>query len=167
MPTERKIAEDQSHFDKLVEELGTERQRQIDRLQPVLSAYMQQWDEEQQRLTRERKDRPAEEIAEAKKELVERVNAALERLGLSIYQNGQPCNLIFHVGESNRRGRFWLRPQGAMKSLAQKANLLDLFNFREGEPQLAVAAPRREALAEWHERERKRCETGPSKHHSK
>jgi hypothetical protein len=153
----------QTAFDRLAGELADERGRQAARLQPALSAYLRQWDEEQQRLTRERgRARPADEIARAKQELVERVTAALERLDLCIYRGGQPCNLIFYQGESNRRGQFWLKPKGSGAPVGQKANLSDLFNFGEGEPQLGVAPPRREALAEWRERERARRQTSES-----
>jgi hypothetical protein len=143
-------------FEKLVGDITAEREGQVARLQPVLIAYMRDWDEGQQRLTSANRNRPAEEVAKAKKELVEKVNTALARLDLAIYRDGQSCHLIFFANASNRRGQFWLKPHGAAKPVAYKANLSDLFDFDRGEPRLGVAAPRREALAEWREREQTR-----------
>jgi len=143
-------------FDRLVEEVATERERQVTRIQPVLSAYLQHWDEEQHRLTRERPDRPAEEIAQAKKELVERVNRALERLDISLNHRGQPCDLRVVVSNSRRRGGFLLTAKGSGDHLDQKANVADLFNFVDGEPHLRRDSQRREALSEWRDQERAR-----------
>lgn len=67
----------QAAFRELVEEFGSERERQATRLQPVLAAYLRRWEEEQERPTEESKNRSADEIAQAKKELVERVNECL------------------------------------------------------------------------------------------
>jgi DNA-binding NtrC family response regulator len=146
-------------FDKLVQHIAADREQQAARLQPVFSTYLRRWDEEQQRLTRENKGRPAEQIAQAKQTLAENVKEALERLDLSIYRDGQACNLLVHVTHDHKRGVFWLKPKGSGGPLDHKANLSDLFNFREGDPQLGVAPPRREPLADWHKREKARRKT--------
>jgi hypothetical protein len=154
----QKILEDaQRTFDGLIETLAEERKRQAAQLQPVLRVLLHAWDEEQQRLTRERRDRSADEVAKAKKDIVEYINRALERLDLSIYRDREPCNLNFYVNESNRRGQFWLTPKGSSKPVGQKANLSGLFDLSAGEPLLGLAPPRREG---WRHAVEKR-RTGP------
>lgn len=68
----------------------------------------------------------------------------LERLNLSIYRDGQPCNLLVAVNKDHRRGVFWLKPKGSGRPVGHKARLSDLFDLLGGEPQLGDAA-RREA----------------------
>jgi hypothetical protein len=149
-------------FDEMVAAIAAAHERELAELQPRLNRYLREWDEEQQRLTQEQEGRPAEEIAQAKKELEEHVKAALERLNISIYHDGKPCHLLVYVGKSNRRGQFWLKPPGESKPVANRANLSDLFNFSNGEPQLGISIARREPFVEWRIRENTRRKTNRS-----
>jgi hypothetical protein len=157
----RELAHQRAALDQMVNAIAAEREEQPARLEPLLRDYLRNWDAEQQRLTRENKDRPADEIVQAKKQVVDYVNAALERLNLAIHRQGLACNLLVAVNERHRRGAFWLKPKGSGSPIAHKANLSDLFDFEAGEPQLANEAPRREALSEWHRREKARRKKSP------
>jgi hypothetical protein len=162
--SERILHAAQQALDQLVGELDSERERHAAKLQPVLNDYLRGWDDEQHRLSREQKDRPAEEIAQEKRELVEKVNDGLMRLGLALHRDGQPVRLSVLVDNAHRRGTFWLTHYGSKKPLAAKAYLSDLFDLSSGEPQLGLAPARREGLAEWRDRVRRRT-SGPSEGH--
>jgi len=146
---DRDLLKTQVEFDSLVDSMAAERQSQAARVQQALNSYLRKWDEEQQRLTREEKGRPAETIAQAKRELVDRITAAMERLDLSIYRDGVSCNLTVKVDEDHRRGSFWLTPRGGKNPVDHKAKISDLFNLQEGQPEINVPPPRREALVEY------------------
>ena len=141
-------------LDQLVGELTSERERHAARLRPLLNAYLRGWDADEQRLAREQKDRSAEAVAEAKRQLVQKVNDPLTQLGLAFYRDGQPVRLSVLVDATHRRGTFWLTLYGSKKPLAAKAHLSDLFNLSSGEPDVGLAPARREGLAEWRDRVR-------------
>ena len=142
-------------FDRLVTTMAGERERQASGLQPVLVGYLRKWQEAQKRMTAEQQDRSGEEIARAKKDLVEHVNEALDRLGLSLYREQKACHLMVAVDKDHQRGTFCLIVRGEKKPLRQKAYLDDLFDFDHGQPELGIAPARRESLVEWRERARR------------
>lgn len=153
----------QAAFDKLVEEIAAERERQAVKLQPVLNEYLLRWDEHQQALEEAAKasqqKRPQAEVFQQKHKLAEHVSNRLERLGFAIAYKEQPTDLMAQTNKRTPRGWFLLMPKGSRTPLLTKANLTDILR-EAGQPdrpgfELVQAPLRREPLREWLERIRR------------
>jgi hypothetical protein len=144
-PTPQQPHDAKAAFDKFLSDLVAEKNAYwhalIRRFQPVLNAYLQA---------------QAPETFDEKKALADQVSTCLGRLGLAIRHGQEPCTLMANRGETNRLGRFLLKPKGSGKALISRARLADLLPF-----ELMEDAERREALTEWRDRVRRSQDTSP------
>lgn len=156
--TDKALAQAREEFDRCVESIASNREKQALELAEPLNAYLRCWCNNEKYVSASLGARSSSDMAEAKCLLADHVRYQLKRLHLAIAYADHPAMLYSLANKKCLPGYFVLMAKDSRRALLARSNLSDLLTAAT-EPngarygfRLVEGAIRHESLADWRRR---------------